>query len=343
MKIFLTGATGFLGAHIARELFSHGHDLRLLVRDEQALRNYFSAINQSLNDVVIGDMRDQALIAEALQGCDAVIHSAALVDLNPSRETEVYRTNLDGTRTVIGAAIAAGVSNIIYVSSNSVLFQPNAKTIAEDGALAELQGAYARSKIDCERWVRSRQEEGAPIQISYPGGVYGPDDPKLSESNAALLGFIKSFMLRTSSGTMCADVRDLARLHRWLVETPPNGAFANRRFLMAGHYQSWDELHQLLQTIIGREISAKRVSGRFLRLTGRLLDVARRFRTIETPMTAETMAIMTQCSAFSSKKITELSGLEFRPTEETLTDTIQWLLQRGYLKSKHVPALLNGA
>jgi nucleoside-diphosphate-sugar epimerase len=281
-------------------------------------------------------MLDRDRVAESVAGCDALLHAAAMVSLDSKQGEQVYQTNIQGLESVIGSAIEAGIGNIVYVSSFTVLFQPGARLITESTPLCKFRNAYARSKRDCEIWVRNRQAAGAPIQISYPSGVYGPDDPKLSESNRALVSFVKSTMLDTSSGTMCVDVRDIASMHRWLLENPPMGDFENHRYIMGGHYYSWREFHGLLQEISGREIPAPSVPGWLLRSAGRVLDAIRRVYPIASPLSSEAMAIMTQCAPVSSEKLIRASGLQFRPAEETLRDTLEWLLEAGYLKARHV-------
>jgi len=339
MKVFVTGATGFLGAHTTLELLQAGHAVRLLVRNEQAARSYFSRHGYDIGDLLVSDMLDRERIAEGLRGCDAVLHAAAMVSLDQKRGEEVYRTNLGGMESVVGSAIDAGIGNILYVSSITALFHPNLPGIDESTPLGSFRSAYARSKTDCERWVRERQAGGAPVQVSYPSGVIGPDDPGLSESNSALASFVRSSMLRTSSGSMWVDVRDVARMHRWLLEKPRAADFESQRYLIGGHFHSWHDTHALLQALTGREINAPNVPGGVLRVAGRVLDVVRHFRPVDTPITTESMAIMTQCPPASSGRIIAASGLGFRSLEETLRDTLRWMVAAGHLKARHIGAL----
>ena len=339
MKVFVTGATGFLGAHTTLELLQAGHEVRLLVRNEQAARDYFSRHGYQALDLLVADMLDRERIAAGLDGCDAVIHAAARVSLDQKHGDEVYRTNIGGMESVIGAAIDAGIGNIVYVSSITALFLPGAALIDESSPLCEFRSAYARSKTDCERWVRARQASGAPIRVSCPSGVIGPHDPGLSESNKALASFLRSSMLRTSSGSMWVDVRDVARMHRWLLETPRAADSESQRYLVGGHFSSWADFHALLQELTGRQIRAPNVPGVVLRAAGHLLDAVRHVRPVAIPITAESMAIMTQCSPASSDKILRASGLEFRPLAETLRDTLRWMVAAGHLRERHIGAL----
>lgn len=94
MKVFVTGATGFVGAHSARALLDAGHELRLLVRNPDAAQRYFSRHGYAVNELVTGDIRDAATVSAAMQGCDAVLHAAAIVAMEPSRAQEMYENNL---------------------------------------------------------------------------------------------------------------------------------------------------------------------------------------------------------------------------------------------------------
>lgn len=336
MKVFLTGATGFLGAHIALELLEAGHDLRLLVRDPQSATRYFSAHGYEINDVVKGDMLDTNLVRQSLVGCEAVVHCAALVSLDQERAEEVYHTNVGGLESVLGSAITLGIRNLLYVSSFTVLFRPCATTIDETAPLGHLQDAYGRSKIACERWVRERQSQGIPIQISYPSGIYGPDDPGLSESNKALVSFVRGGLLTTSSGTTCVDVRDLAKMHRWMLENAASNDATPERFVMGGHFFTWNAFGDSLQAHLAKPLKRIALPGWLLRAIGRLLDGVRRFRKVEAPITAEAMRIMTLCPHPDSGRITKHSGLTFRPADETLSDTLRWLVDAGHLARSNI-------
>jgi len=342
MKVFVTGATGFLGAHTTLELLQAGHAVRLLVRNPQAAKDYFARHGYAVDDLLVADMLEKERIADGMRGCDAVLHAAAMVSLDQKRGEEVYRTNVGGMESVIASAIDAGIHNIVYVSSTAALFRPNAPVLDETSPLGSFRSAYARSKTDCERWVRERQAAGAPVQVSYPSGVIGPDDPGLSESNAALKSFVRSSMLRTSSGSMWVDVRDVARMHRWLLENPRASDFESHRYLIGGHFYSWHDFHAILEALTGRQISAPSVPGGVLRAAGRLLDVVRHVRPVETPITTESMAIMTQCPPANSDRILKASGLEFRPVEQTVRDTLQWLVAAGRLRERYIGSLAPG-
>lgn len=340
MRVFVTGATGLVGAHTAMALMDAGHSLRLLVRDPAAARAYFEPRGYAADDLVRADMRDAQAVARALTGCEAVLHAAAMVSLDPRRAREVYRMNLDGIDAVIGGACRAGVPNIVHVSSLGALFRPGSACIDEHAPLGEPREAYSRSKRDGDARVRELQAQGYPIQISYPAGVFGPDDPRLSESNHAVVTFLTAMVPRTTTGIQCVDVRDVALAHRQLIERSYRGPATDARYILGGHYYPWDAFRTLLQGLTGRHILSPAVPGWLLRLLGRLADIARHVYPFSFPMSSESMAIATRWTPADSGKIERDFGLAFRPSEETFSDTIRWLVDAKHLKPARAGRLL---
>ena len=181
MLVLVTGATGFVGFHTVLALSQAGHNVRLLVRNVEKMNKLYADFDVDTSDVVIGEMTDSAVIDKALEGCDAVIHTAAVVGLEPELEEMMMRTNIRGTELVIGGAVEKGIQSIVHVSSVAALFDAKAVTITEHSPLAPPTTAYAASKKQCDEYVRSLIEKGANIAISYPAAVLGPNDPALSE------------------------------------------------------------------------------------------------------------------------------------------------------------------
>jgi len=333
LKIFLTGATGLIGAHTALALLEEGHQLRLLVRNKALAKQYFSERGYQLDDFVEADMRDQQAIEKSLHGCDAVFHAAAMVSLDPKKADEIYRSNIESIDAVIGTAHKLGIENIVYVSSIGALFVPNSGLITEKSPLGVSKEAYSKSKRDCEEYLRKLQASGVPVQMTYPSGTFSPDDPKLNESNHSLLTLLKVIPQMTS-GIQCVDARDLAKIHVKLLERKPQGDFTQYRFIVAGHFYSWSEFRDLLNKVTGRKIFSPWVPGSFMRFLGVLGDMVKKIYPIDTPITSESMAITTQWTLADSSKALEMSGLGFRAGEDTFSDTISWLSQEGHLNNK---------
>jgi dihydroflavonol-4-reductase len=334
MRVFCTGATGFVGAHSALALLAAGHELRLLVRNERAARDWFEARGRRIEQYVTVDIRDQAALRQAMTGCDAVFHAAAAVSLDPRRAQEMYDTNVGGTKAVLGAACEIGIRNIVYVSSVMVFFHPGAPLVDESTPLADVSEPYSRSKRESEAAAREFQQRGLPVQISYPTGVIGPDDPHLSAANRALATCVGKALPRSTTGFQCVDVRDLARAHAWLLEHPPTADFDNARYIVGGRFYRWDELRQCLESLLGRRLFSPRVSPRLMRLMGAAADRVKKVVPFETQISAESMAINTQWPPADSSRFVSRTGLRFRSGEETFSDTIRWVVEAGHIPRK---------
>ncbi len=344
MRVFLTGASGFVGAHSALALLEAGHEVRLLVRQPAPVKAYFTSRGHAVGgdgpvDLTMADMRDTAAVRAAMSGCDGVLHAAATVSLDPRRAQETYETNVQGVRSVIGTAAEVEVRTIIHVSSVSVLFQPKAEVITEATPLTTAGSAYSRSKRDAESYVRELQAQGCPVQISYPSAVVGPDDPKLSAANRGLAQFVSKAPPNTSTGFQIVDVRDLARAHRCLLEDDPPATPAQARYIVGGHYLPWPELGRTLEELTGRRRRSPRVPGSMLRGMGSLADRLRRVFPTEHELGAEAMAYVTQWVPADSGRLVERTGLPFRPVTDTLQDAIRWLAQTGHVRPEHAGTL----
>lgn len=339
MKVFITGSTGLVGAHTALALLEKGHQVVLLVRNKDLAEAYFTKRGHHHNEYVIGDMCDKAIIKAAMQSCDAVLHSAAFVSLDPRKADEVYNSNINSIDAVLGSACELGIKSIVYVSSIGALFSPGLKTLDEHTPLGTATDAYQRSKRDCEAMVREMQAKGMPIQTTYPAGIYGPDDPKLNESNESILEFLGTMVPITSTGIQTVDARDLAAMQVYLLENPKTDNLEQARYIIAGHYRTWPEFHKLLETVVGRKVFKLNIPGVLLRGMGRLVDLVQRVYPMDTAISHNAMVIITHWAQANSDKILKETGLTFRSGEQTLTDTIKWLVAEGHLPAKQAGKL----
>lgn len=335
MKVLVTGGTGFTGSHTVRALAACGHEIRLLVRDADKARQVFEPYGFVPDDLVVGDMTDASAVEGALRGCDGVLHAAALVDLRRAAARRVEESNVRGVELVVGGAARLGLPVIVHVSSLGVFFAPGGPPLSVDLPIAPANSAYARSKAQAEVYVRRLQEDGAPIRISYPALVMGPDDPGMSAGNNGIYSFFKDIGLITSSGLQCIDVRDLATVHARLLELP-NGA---HRYAATGEMLRWDDVCSLLDRLTGHHVRRITVPGWLLRAAGSAGDVVKRIYDFNFPLTREAMEFATRWPGADAGRTMEDLGLRFRDAEETYRDTIVWMYRAGYLTKNQVGRL----
>jgi nucleoside-diphosphate-sugar epimerase len=196
--------------------------------------------------------------------------------------------------------------------------------------------AYARSKAAAEHTVRRLQADGAPIRISYPTGIVGPADPGLSDANEAVYIFFKQTGITTSSGYQIVDVRDLAELHRRLLELPEGPA----RYIAAGPFLDWRDTYRILDDVTGTHLRRFPMPGAPLRLLGTLGDLVKRYvYDFQFPLTRDAMEYATQWPGASAEQTERELGVRFRDARATYSDTVRWLYEAGYLEAKHVGRL----
>src|ERR1022692_1045000 len=202
----VTGASGFLGWHVARLLAERGHRVRALVRPASKIREL---------DVepVVGDLRDPASIERAVAGCGLVFHVAADYRLWAADESELYRSNVDGTRNVLRAARNAGVDRVVYTSTVGCIGVPHGGEGNEDCpvSLDDMTGAYKRSKFLAERAALEFSGLGLPVVIVNPTAPIGDHDIKPTPTGKIVLDFLKGDMPAfIDTGLNVVDARDVA-------------------------------------------------------------------------------------------------------------------------------------
>jgi dihydroflavonol-4-reductase len=335
VKVLVTGGTGFTGSHTVRALAAAGHEVRLLVRDAAKVARVFEPHGLALSDVVVGDMTDEGAVEKALAGCDGVVHSAALVDLRRASARRVEETNARGVELVVGGAARRGMPRIVYVSSLSVFFVPGGPPVSPELPVAPATTAYARSKAQAEFYVRQLQARGAPVRISYPAGIVGPDDPGMSDANHAVYTWFVDAGVVTSSGFQCVDVRDVAALHVKLLELP-EGAHA---YAAAAEMLPWADVYDLLDRLTGARLRRLVVPGWLMRAAGSVGDVVKRVYDFNFPLTRDSMEFATRWPGADATRTTRELGLVFQPIEETYRDTLRWMHRAGHLTAAQVGKL----
>jgi len=325
MRVMITGGTGFIGYHTTRALLEAGHEVSLLVRSVDKMLRLYG--DDCIEYYTRGDISDVTQVRKALEDCDALIHTAAMVSTHGGDAKKVYNTNVQGARNVIGTAVAMGIDPIIHVSSVTALFNPAARVLDENSPPGNATSGYGRSKVTCEKYVRELQEQGQPIYITYPASVIGPDDPGLTEPLVAMRTYLANFVPLMSSGNQYVDVRDVAQVHLQLLEErPPEG-----RYLLGGHYIPWNDLGGVLEGITGRKLLKLRLNGLAMRVAGRVLDtISPRFN-LDIPITEEGMIYATNWVEMDNSRVENELDFEFRPVEDSMADSIRWLCGAGHI------------
>jgi dihydroflavonol-4-reductase len=208
----VTGASGFLGWHVARVLLEHGYSVRALVRPG-------SRVDELEVEPVTGDLRDAASLARAVTGCGLVFHVAADYRLWAKDPDELYRSNVEGTRNLLEAARHAGVERVVYTSTVGCIGIPHNGLGDETTpvTLADMTGDYKRSKFQAELVALEFARSGLPVVVVNPTAPIGDHDVKPTPTGKIVLDFLKGDMPAfIDTGLNVVDVRDVAAGH-WLA------------------------------------------------------------------------------------------------------------------------------
>ena len=335
MHVFVTGGTGFVGYHTVRALTQAGHTVRLGIRNAEKMQSLYRDSGIDITDFAVGEITDAVSVEQALEGCDAVVHTAAMVSLDPADEERMRYTNLTGTRLVIGGAVERGIRSIVHVSSIAALFDPELDRLTEETPLASPHSAYGLSKMECDLYVRDLIDKGANVAITYPAGVIGPDDPAMSEGNQGLAYFFNMAFMHTTTGMQLIDVRELARIQTGLLEKSACGPY-----LVAGHYLPYRELGKLLEEVTGCKLLKLPAPRPLLEVLGAAVDLIDEHITrLDTPLTREAVGYATRWVTADDSKVRKELGIDYRPLRETLADTLRWMAASGHIDKKWAASL----
>lgn len=329
MRVLVTGGTGFIGSHTVVVLRRRGHEVRVLARRPERVGPVLAPLGAPEVEVAPGDMTDAAAVARALEGCDAVVHTAA--EIGVAGGTGPSGTgNVDGVRHVVGQAAALGLDPIVYTSTVAAHLPTDDPTITLDTPLAEPLSAYGRAKREAEELVRAWQADGVPVATFVIGGVYGPQSPTLGGSFGALMAALRTFMVVTRGGMGVVDVRDLAGLIAAAVQ-PGRGP---RRYLAGGRFLTWEAWVAALSEAVGREVATTRMEAQEMIELGRRLDELRRSEEVDLPLSEEAAVIMSAGVPTDDRATLSDLGGEWRPTVETFRDAVAWLVEEGHLPAE---------
>src|ERR1700682_1578258 len=196
--ILVTGATGFIGWHVARQLLERGQRVRALVRDPAGSAKALAeleGIDTGL-EIVRGDLRDEDSLRSAVEGCGVVYHVAADYRLWARRPEEMYRSNVDGTRNLLAAARKAGVERCVYTSTVGCIGMRSGELGSEDtpAGLNEMQGPYKRSKFLAENTALEFAGEGFPVIVVNPTAPVGDHDFRPTPTGKIVVDFLRGAM-----------------------------------------------------------------------------------------------------------------------------------------------------
>jgi nucleoside-diphosphate-sugar epimerase len=336
VRVLVTGGTGFVGSHTVAALAAEGHEPRLLVRRPERIAPALHPLGLTEPvDHVVGDVTDADSVRKAVDGCDAVVHAAAVFRFDVRATGEMARTNRRGTETVLRAAAEHGCDPIAYVSTTVALMHKHA-TVTADSPASTAPGAYAESKSASEHVARGLQDGGVPVVCVYPGGVYGPHDPHLSDNMQRLRDILRGrYPMWPTGGIHAVDVRDVARVNA-AVMTPGGGP---GRFIVPGMFLDGRTLYRTLREVTGRRLPMLTVPAAAMYPVTWLAARAQRIVPFHLPADHEALVVSRYRTRCDDGETRTRLGIEPRPLAQTLSDAVRWLRQAGHVTARQAGRL----
>lgn len=326
--ILVTGASGFVGSAVARRLLEGGHQVRVLVRSSSSRTN----LGDPRLDIVEGDLRDAASIARAMSGISDVFHVAADYRLWARDPGEIVRTNVEGTRAVMHAALAAGVARIVYTSSVATLSPlPDRASSDETHPLPaeKAVGAYKYSKVLAERLVESMvAEHKLPAVIVNPSTPIGQGDARPTPTGRIVIEAASGRMpAYVDTGLNLVHVDDVAAGH---IAAWQKGRIGERYILGGQDVLLGDMLREIARQV-GRAPPKLRLPRRMIFPIAYAAEAAAHFTGREPFVTVTGLRLAKDHMFFSSAKAERDLNYSARPYREAVADAIAWFRQHGYL------------
>jgi dihydroflavonol-4-reductase len=332
MKVLVTGASGFIGGNLARQLVAQGYSVRALVRNHSSLK----ALEGLDIELAEGDLLEKETLEKALDGCEALFHVAAMYTFWAWDPKFIYETNVQGTENVILAAKAKGVKKIVYTSSESTIGIPE-HCLGDEGGygdISHIPGDYKKSKFLAENLVAKMCREGAPVVIVNPTTPIGPYDVKPTPTGKIVLGYLNHKMFAcVNTGLNIIDVGDLAKGHILALEKGRVG----ERYVLGNKNMTLREIMAILEKITGIKAPRFDIPIRFALaagyidefLEGKLLGTCPRI-----PVGAVKAA--RHFRYFDCTRAVKELGLPQTPVEESFKKATDWFKQNGYVNKSQI-------
>src|SRR5579863_432669 len=327
MKIFLTGATGFVGHHVAEALAGEGADLRLLVRKSSKLSN----LEGISGDTVVGDLSKPDSYAPALQDCDAVMHVAADYRLWIRDPDAMYRANVDGTRELLRLAREANVPRVVFTSSVATMhFRSDGIVVNEDTpvSLADMVGHYKRSKFLAEQEAISAAQSGQQVMILNPTTPIGSNDAKPTPTGRIFVDFLnRKFPAYVDTGLNLVDVGEVARTHVAALKVGKPG----RRYILGGENLTLKQILDKMSAITGIPSPTTKIPFPIAATYAFFEEwITGRIRGKEPRATLEEVRMGRKKMFASSARAQQELGFHIVPVYPAMRAAIDWFRAHGY-------------
>lgn len=327
MKAFVTGATGYVGQAVVRDLLGHSHQVRALVRKTSDTR-YLEGLPV---ERAYGDLRDVASLREGMRGCDTLFHVGAYVALWAPDPSEIIDANVTGTRNILRTARELGYAKVVYTSSIATVGPNLDGTPADEESIYRWapEDTYMMSKYMAEMEALQEVARGCPVVIVNPASCYGENDYRPSLPGMLVLHFLCGRMKAYIDSTMnMIDIRDQARGHVLAAE---RGRVGERYLIGNENVRVWDAC-QMMHEITGLPMPKLKVPIQIAMVFGLAAQLRAQYLTKKPPsMNYSAMKMGRFHIAYDCSKAVRELGLELRPVKGALERAIEWFMGNGFV------------
>jgi dihydroflavonol-4-reductase len=335
MKTLVTGATGFLGSHVARALGARGEDVRVLVRASSDVR----ALDGLNAERFEGDLRNPASLAGALEGVRSVFHVAADYRLWARNPREIYESNVTGTQNLLDAARHAGVEKFVYTSTVATIAVPREHGLPDEttqSSVGEMIGHYKRSKFEAEQCALRAAEAGLPVVIVNPTTPVGPGDWKPTPTGKIIVDFLNGRMPGyVDTGLNFVPVEDCARGHLLAAERGRIG----ERYILGGRNLTLKQMLDLLSAASGQPAPRWKIPYAVAYAAGWVDSGISRILGREPQIPLEGVRMARHKMFVDASKAERELGFAPGPIEAALERAVEWYEQNGYVAAGRAPAV----
>jgi dihydroflavonol-4-reductase len=328
MRALVTGATGFVGAAVARALLREGWQVRVLVRDGSDRSN----LQHLALEIAVGDLSDRPSLDRALAGCGALFHVAADYRLGAPDPRLLYSTNVEGTRNMLLAARQAGVERTVYTSSVATMGIPGDGSPGDEQTPVSLDamiGHYKRSKFLAEQVALEAAQAGQPVVIVNPSTPVGPGDIKPTPTGQLVLDAAAGRMpAYVDTGLNIVHVDDVAAGHLLAYHRGRTG----ERYILGGEDMTLREILAHIAKLVGRKPPRVRLPYAAVLPIAFLAEAWTRVSGRSGRITLEGVRLARKRMFFSSAKAVRELGYHWRPPTEAFEDAVRWFRKQGLLR-----------
>jgi dihydroflavonol-4-reductase len=335
MKTLVTGATGFLGSHVARALAGRGEDVRVLVRASSDVR----ALDGIEAERYAGDLRDRASLERALEGVQGVFHVAADYRLWARHPREIHESNVIGTQNLLDAARRAGVEKFVYTSTVATIAVPRQGRLPNEetqSSVDEMIGHYKRSKYEAEQCALRAAEAGLPVVIVNPTTPVGPGDWKPTPTGKIIVDFLNGRMPGyVDTGLNFVPVEDCARGHLLAAEHGRIG----ERYILGGRNLTLKQMLDVLSSVSGRPAPRWKIPHIVAYAAGCVDTALSSLLGREPQIPLEGVRIARHRMFVDASKAERDLGFAPGPIEAALERAVAWYESNGYVAAGRAPSV----